>query len=583
MISSEHGPSGMGEVKDMQAPANMSKEMAAFVAANGSPFTNIRDFPVAPKVPDLRYNMPTKTTCIYGTASLSPHAELNGSYGTCIVTSADPLAPVPVAWSRTSTGAVDSLSLAPTLINTPNILARQYETSGFHPIIQQMRELGKNARAYRIVGHGLKVWVGKSNDTTNGQIEGGQFAVADSRNTTSYDVSSITATNHASEVMLWRNAPGQDRGLGMQATLMQSSSASDIRASLLQSKTSDNALLDATEGVTVRWTDNSEFEFQTCTDRGTIFPNKFAYGENGYMPGQPMVNSNGYANVAASNVYFMPTFDRGQTTYVDLTDSRFNVQLTERPEPYNDIRALGTFVSGTTATNTAGAARGSWAPLYSSGTAAGTAQDLAGEPDVTVASDQPFPKKIRSRGEPSQRKYLVGTNPGIPTLYKNFPHKETMNYWTPGISEQNNGQIISTDIDWRSYTSDAKKQFDSGLYADVTGVTASQRIFVQVVWHVEYVPKGTDALNATDSPYDAAFEELAPLLRDRRAFPIVVKGHSFFNNLKMAFKKAAKAIGLIATNSVGAVSAAALAMPAFAPVAETLALAQPLAKRLRDW
>jgi hypothetical protein len=80
--------------------------------------------------------------------------------------------------------------------------------------------------------------------------------------------------------------------------------------------------------------------------------------------------------------------------------------------------------------------------------------------------------------------------------------------------------------------------------AQVTGLAPGQQCTVQMVWHIEYVPNPCSTAAATPSYVDPGFDSIIlPLLADRSAFPIVVKGHSFFKSLKQALKKATGFMG----------------------------------------
>lgn len=83
-------------------------------------------------------------------------------------------------------------------------------------------------------------------------------------------------------------------------------------------------------------------------------------------------------------------------------------------------------------------------------------------------------------------------------------------------------------------------------YIVVEGLQPGQQVTLQMSWHLECEPKRGSAIASTASPVDAGFNTtIMPMLGDRLAFPIVVKGHSFFSKLGSAIRGAAKTVGSI--------------------------------------
>lgn len=85
---------------------------------------------------------------------------------------------------------------------------------------------------------------------------------------------------------------------------------------------------------------------------------------------------------------------------------------------------------------------------------------------------------------------------------------------------------------------------------EVSGLAPGQQVTVQMVWHIEYIPNPCSTAAATPSYVDPGFDSvILPLLADHTAFPIVVKGHSFFKKLQHALKKATGFMGRLLTGA----------------------------------
>jgi len=105
--------------------------------------------------------------------------------------------------------------------------------------------------------------------------------------------------------------------------------------------------------------------------------------------------------------------------------------------------------------------------------------------------------------------------------------------------------LAMNSTDFTNYLANPAIQFDKGLYADISGLDISQVLTVQVCWHIEYTPLNTESWSGESSPVDMNYDMIAAMARDRHAFPIVVKGHSFFSSLKRALGKAANFAGKV--------------------------------------
>lgn len=477
----EYGPSGPTAVKDINAAGTgYSDAAAAFIAANASPFTNPRDMPCAPKVPDPRNTQNTQTMFIWGHFDI-PVTTLNNSGEQIICTSADPLAPVPIKWAKvaTETNAVYDPAWC-----SPNTLARDYEQAGLSDMIYKLRKLGCESRSYRIVGHGLKVWVSKSTTLSRGNIEAGQFDPASSTNTlpypTGWGLPGSTGRGD-STYNQWQST--YDPTHGFQACALTCNAIQRLRTCIETSKEQELGFLAADEGATVRWTDNNDYAFVPTNDRGVTMCHNQGFAQNvapSYGTFQPVkwnTTAGGFYYVpsAMEQILYNPTFnDNGQITTDWVTTSPTGTQC----GTFQDINRLGTFVKRSNQNALA------------------------------------YPLK--------------------------FTANQTINqyYFTANLQDVGSSSVTT-------YMTNSDSQFNRGLYCDVSGVDPSQILTVQVCWHVEYIPRAIEPWAGEASPVDMRFEEIAAMVRNRLAFPIVVKGHSFFSSLKNALSKAAGAVGKI--------------------------------------
>lgn len=99
-------------------------------------------------------------------------------------------------------------------------------------------------------------------------------------------------------------------------------------------------------------------------------------------------------------------------------------------------------------------------------------------------------------------------------------------------------------------------------FIDLTGALPDQAgnkstVILQVVWQVEYVVPLTGMDYGTHNFVDVNWDALRSIVGDEEAFPVVVKGHSFFKNLWSAIKYASTKIEGV----LGATSAIASVIP----------------------
>lgn len=462
MQNIEYGPSGPTAVKDIDpAGLGLSAAGAAFIAANCSPFTNPRDMPEPAKVPDPRNTQNTESMFVWGHFDIASVVDPMGYNSQIIASNPDFLAPLPVTW-MTGSGDVAATRMS------PDVHARLYEMAGLHDLVHMQHELGRRAKSYRIVGHGLKVWPSKNSTVSRGNIEAGQFSFENARNFTK------TSPNSYVGLPFWSNAPGTDASLGAQAMFMQTRDVQAWRTMLGGCKEQEIGFLAADEGATIRWTDSNDFRFNPAVNRAIIFPHEMTYGPSGYKAQSiGYSNSDGTPQVNANNAFAF----NGTPSALGL----IGVATTF----YGDINRLGTTKRISGGTSNVG--------FYTTAT---------GESTATVRAFK-----------------MIGGN----TI--------------TGV-ETNDQSVIS-------YCQNPDLQFNKGLFADISGLDAGQTMTVQVCWHIEYVPNGQEPWGGDQSPVDMQYEQLAAICRNRLAFPIVVKGHSFFSSLKKAFGKAVGAIGKI--------------------------------------
>lgn len=484
-----------GALKDIDpVGTGLSDVAASFVAAHCSPFTNPRNMPTAPKVPDPRNTQMTDTMMIWGRFEI-PVVNTGSAGEQTIMSSADPLAPVPVVFAMTNSDSGTAC------YNSPMGTCRIYEDYGLQQMVYQMRALGQRAKRYRVVGHGLKVWVSKNTNISRGHIEGGQFSVSQTRNANrlaTESTAAATAGSRPTGSYYQHNLPcATDRTLGWQVTASTSLNLQRLRQSIESAKDQELGFLAADDGCTVRWTDSNNFQFQDCRDRG--------YAHLAQI-GWPVPSPSTYLNWAPylTNITSVDGYP--------LPDAQYNAAT------YTSIGSL---------------------PLFNCTYAEGT---------LTTSALTLLPNSQNKLGTFISRNNTI--NPS--TVYPGFNTKPN----TVAAGDLN--QVFYTvegqtqDAMLRAYT--AENQFDTGLYVDVVGVDTTQILTVQVVWHIEYEPKGNEGWASTPSPVDTRFDELSAMVRNSAAFPIVVKGHSFFSSLRRAIGRMFSTVSKVVVASAPLVS-----------------------------
>lgn len=483
----EYGLSGPTAVKDMSTDGTgLSPAAASFLAANCSPFTNPRDMPLPPKVPDPRNTQQTDTMFIWEHFDI-PVVNVNGEGEQIILSSADPLAPVPIVWAR---GVGDNAST----YMSPNGLAATYELSGLANMVYKMRALAGRSKKYRVVGHGLKAWVSRNTNVSRGSIEAGQFDCAQTRNTNRVNTAAgTTGRNNLGTYEHWTNGSSTNPQTGLQMLATCSGNIARLRSSIEGAKAQEMGFLAADEGATVRWTDDNSFEFQQTRDRGLVHLHGMGWPVPTpltYLSYQPILT------------------DASSTQGYVLTDAAF----AGAPPPYTGYSSIPIFQ-----------------PVYNEG------QLTTATLNIGVTNGL---NKLGSLVTRSNTFSPAGDTPGWlirPTAVASADLNQK--YYTL------DGVDVATEI--TNYAQQPDQQFNTGLYIDCTGLDTTQVITVQVCWHIEYEPKGMEAWGADNSPVDMNFDELAAIARNRLAFPVVTKGHSFFSSLRGAFSRAIGAFGKI--------------------------------------
>lgn len=474
-VAIEHGLSGPTATKDIDPTGTgLSPQAAAFIAANCSPFTNPRDMPVEPRVPDPHETGNTETMFIWQAMEIPVVTMSNNQGDQFIFSNADPLAPMPLGYALAENQGVEAARM------TPNEWAAEFERRGAQDMIYKFRSLAAQSKKYRVVGHGLKAWVGKSTTVSRGHIKAGQY---DASTTTNYNAEYLGSAGRANYKQWTLGNEEVQPYLGLQGCSLFTSAITPLRASIDGATEQELGFLAADEGATVRWTDSNGFKFQPTKDRGYIAINKVGWPKTNMVGNLPCegletdVTSSWKKIVApvAGSKRFDPVFN-GLTIVQNVTpaDSFY---------AFMSAYKLGTNVSSSNRTN------------------------YLSVPSTTASL----------------------------SIAQNFYNNSLEN-----IYEGQNIQGL-----FAQYCADEDKQFGKGLYIDVRGVDPTATITVQVCWHIEYIPKSFEPWSGTPSPVDVRFDELAAMAKNKAAFPIVVKGHSFFSSLKSAFIKATSAFGKV--------------------------------------
>ena len=117
-------------------------------------------------------------------------------------------------------------------------------------------------------------------------------------------------------------------------------------------------------------------------------------------------------------------------------------------------------------------------------------------------------------------------------------------------SYDQSGHILGSD----AYTED--QSFGNQLMVELKEAKAGiAKVAVQVVWYIEYKPKVCSSAYTMPSFSDPSWDDIVQLLNTEQAFPVAVKGHSFFKNLLGAVKTAAQVGGVVGSILPGSLGA----------------------------
>jgi len=432
---------------------HISQESQTFLQIYGSPFTDPTSLPQRAVVPDPSVRTPTAS------AHLSTYFTVNADNegNVAVLASANPFGPLPYI----CTGVVGPY-VAPTGATLPLQLregnwtyperywddnnARSpwaaqawafYDTKQ-QPLLQQIQTLAPMVRRGRPVACGVKMNVGNVvGGVTSGVVNGNQVNAYTATTIPDPPTFGNLSGNFTAGATMW----------GEQYQFLNGIDADDL-VNFLNAHSSGDLfrVMEAKEGVTVRWTDPNKFEMLEMAEiNSTVF---FLTKQlQGTLWGQGLDD-----NDAAINLY------------IQHTDGYIGTNLI-RP-----------------------------------------GMDTSGE--VAWLSSSPV------------------------------PHVDAVIYCsngrTPGWNARNLGTTISQ---WRK---------GNMPFALAQGLQPGQQVTVQIAWNWEYEPVKGAPVVTSPSFVDPGFDTtILPMLADRNAFPIVVKGHSFFSKLAAAVKKGAHTIGRI--------------------------------------
>jgi len=129
---------------------------------------------------------------------------------------------------------------------------------------------------------------------------------------------------------------------------------------------------------------------------------------------------------------------------------------------------------------------------------------------------------------------------------------------------------------------DGEDNFNRGLYCNVTGVATNQWVSVDLVYHIEYIPKAWALTRGIYPPIDMQFDMIASMLGDPKQFPIVVQGNSFFSSLWRGIKKAVdKGADLVGTAGSAIAGTVGMIDPRMAMIGSAMSGGAAAYKRMR--
>lgn len=522
----ESGPSAQSDAAN-PAGTGYSEATASFIAANGSPFISPMDMiPSGVKVPDPRVTDRTCSATL--TARFSSQVIADGTNGKLLViVDCDPLSQLPVWISRQhkeqSPGETVYGQTAgsnadiyyynePTLAGTttsdrcdPRSWGQTYDVLGMADLFSQTKTLADQSSRYRIVGCGVRANIGVDTAISRGTIEAGQFNWSDTKNTRTSTVAwgflagasgaaptarkgywSPDCSGGGAKFMVSEQI-GAHSQKGM-CTLMHSNAYTLGKNAIRSARTQNYGVLDGDQGASVRWTDTHNFKFMRTINKNCLSPNK-----NFYSNGYDCSRLNAFEE---ESTYPVNTIDCNATRLLNADATTYpgklSTTITESPLVVHQRPHVGYSINDSQF----------W-------TADSTAYD-----------------------------YYAAETDGLINLSSGSYTEQSSATTTYQV-----GDGTLADLGVITF----EEHFDKGLYIDITGVNTGQWVNVDVVWHVEYIPRAYSLDTGLASPVDVNFDTVAAMLNDSRKFPIVVKGHSFFSSLwagvKRAFGKGREIIG----------------------------------------
>lgn len=523
-----HGNSARSNAANTEN-TNIGPATASFMAAYGSPFTNVDDLiPQGARVVDPETTERTCTTSITARLNIPVVADPTNTEGKLLlIMSADPLAQLPLWLSRRYFETTATVTNPVADVNTWNenggsgtgnyslcdaaSWGQTYEKIGLDDFFAQTTDLGNLSMKHRVVGCAMRANIGVDTTLSRGSIEAGQFNWSDTRFIPNQAMVDFTTVNNVGKASWWQAhfKPGSafvpegqpavagirtQKGLG---TLMLNNAYNKGEAIIRSARTQDYGTLDADKGASVRWTDTNDFKFQRTVNRNIVCPDRQYYANgivtNIAIPGTANAwEDNPTATTIGREIQaFNCNAYRGSTTGDALNDSRYAPDVQPSKLAYKRYNDSGdAFKSGALMI---GADNEELVELCN-----GTTTYKAGTTDVVVGTAD---------------KSSLGTD-----TFEPF--------------------------------------FDKGLYLDITGVAPTQWVNVDLVWHIEYVPKSWALTRGIYPPVDMQFDMLASMLGDPKQFPIVVMGNSFFTSLWRGIKRAADTAASIAGTAGSAIESA---------------------------
>lgn len=487
----------------------MSDETAAFVAANCSPFTHPTQMPAEPKVVD------TKATIKTCTAYITEHFQIpvvrnastlaNSTRGDqLIIMNANPLAALPVTWHE-----APKYQASPKYRMDPGVWNKRYEDVGLTNISSQARNLCDNSLKHRVVGCGLKAWVSQDTNLSRGTIEGGLFDPSEARQATVVQDDLSMRYNALTDVTvvgghqpLGRAFIPQNAGYLGEALVKDDIQA--MRMCIRNAKTQQEGLLAADKGCSVRWVPIDDFKFTQSVNRNVV------------IPCSPL-----FSNGTPTGIVNPSSVSTGQPVCRIL--DRTAVQ-DDRPDGIVNNFDLGTYfcpaVVPAADPTAIGYGLGSQPPSH----------NAAGSPiaSMNAITETGTVRQCWNAGATST--YVAATNAGPTYMFGTAD----LDYYP--------GSYIDLGDPAMKYT-DPDANFENSLYLDISGVDPDQFLDVQVVWHIEYIPKEYSMDCGIASPIDVNWPTIQAMVTNSEAFPIVVEGHSFFSSLWAGVKKAGGVIG----------------------------------------